>query len=56
VKEVIAFVRESGGIAYAQAAMQRYYEQALAMLNDFPDSPYKESLGNLVRFTIARSK
>ncbi len=56
VKEVIEFVRRSGGIAHAQAAMKRYYEEALAILNEFPASAYKESLTNLVRFTIERTK
>ncbi len=56
VKEVIDFVRGSGGIAYANQAMERYYQQALEMLSDFPESNYKDSLANLVRFTIERSK
>lgn len=56
VKEVIDFVRRSGGISYAQEAMKRYYEKALTMLDAFPASAYKESLANLVRFTIERTK
>ncbi len=56
VKEVIDFVRGSGGIEYAKQVMERYYQQALEMLSDFPESNYKESLANLVRFTIERSK
>jgi len=56
VKEVIEFVRRSGGIAHAQEAMQRYYTNAIEMLGQFPESPYKESLANLVRFTIERTK
>ncbi|HLT74343.1 MAG TPA: polyprenyl synthetase family protein, partial [Ohtaekwangia sp.] len=54
VKEVIAFVRESGGIAYAQQAMQRFHSEALEMLKGFPDSRYKDSLIQLVQFTIDR--
>ncbi len=56
VKEVIDFVRGSGGIEYAKGVMEKYYQQALEMLSDFPESDYKNSLGNLVRFTIERSK
>lgn len=56
VREVIDFVRRSGGIAYAQEVMQRYYAQALVTLEEFPPSAYRESLGNLVRFTIERTK
>ena len=54
VKEVIAFVRESGGIEYAQKAMQRFHSEALEMLKEFPDSRYKDSLIQLVQFTIDR--
>jgi octaprenyl-diphosphate synthase len=56
VKEVIAFVKKSGGIEYAQAAMERFYQQALALLDEFPESRYKQSLGQLVEFTINRVK
>lgn len=56
VKEVIEFVRASNGITYAKQVMERYYKEALAMLSEFPESPYKESLANLVQFTIDRSK
>ena len=56
VKEVIDYVRASGGIEYAKQVMEKYYQQALEMLSDFPESNYKTSLGNLVRFTIERSK
>jgi len=55
VKEVIAFVKKSGGIEYAQAAMSRYHEAALTLIKDFPDSRYKQSLVQLVEFTIART-
>ncbi len=56
VKEVIDFVRKSGGIEYATSVMTRYYQEALAMLQDFPESNYRTSLANLVQFTIERSK
>ena len=56
VKEVIEFVKKSGGIEYAKAAMERYYHQALIFLNDFPESNYKTSLTQLVQFTIQRVK
>jgi octaprenyl-diphosphate synthase len=55
VKEVIAFVKKSGGIEYAHEVMDRYHKDALNILKDFPDSPYKTSLIQLVQFTIDRS-
>jgi len=54
VREVIAFVKRSGGIEYAQRAMDKFYQEALVMLNEFPDSVYRKSLGQLVQFTIER--
>lgn len=54
VKEVIAFVKKSGGIEYATGVMDQYYQKALTILEKFPDSEYKTSLGELVRFTIDR--
>lgn len=56
VREVIDFVRKSGGIEYAQEAMQRFYREALDILKEFPDSSYKVSLANLVQYTIERTK
>jgi len=54
VREVISFVKNSGGIEYARQAMERYYQQALELLKPMPESEYKTSLSQLVRFTIER--
>lgn len=56
VNEVIAFVKDSGGLQYATEVMKKYYQEALAILDQFEDSPYKKSLGELVQFTIERNK
>ncbi len=55
VKEVIQYVKESGGIEYAIQRMNGFHREALAILEDFPDSPYKQSLVDLVQFTIDRA-
>jgi octaprenyl-diphosphate synthase len=55
VKEVIDFVRQSGGIEYSQTVMNRYHQEALVLLNEIPDSNYKRSLIQLVQFTIDRN-
>jgi octaprenyl-diphosphate synthase len=55
VKEVIEFVKRSGGIEYAIVAMNKYHQEAMVMLNQFPENPYKQSLIELVQFTIERS-
>jgi len=54
VKEVIEFVKKSGGIEYAKTAMNRYYQEALNLLTAFPESTYRKSLRDLVQFTIDR--
>ncbi len=56
VSEVIAFVKESGGLRYAQEVMESYVKEALALLNEFADSPHRRSLEQLVQYTIERSK
>ena len=56
VHEVIEFVKASGGIEYAQKVMEKYYDEALDILQSLKDSAYKNSLNSLVQFTILREK
>lgn len=55
VKEVIEYVKRSGGIEYAVETMQKFHRDALAILDSFPDSAYRRSLAQLVQFTIERN-
>lgn len=54
VKEVIEFVKKNQGIEYTSAKMKEYHEKALAILNEYPNSPYKESLTSMVNYVIER--
>jgi octaprenyl-diphosphate synthase len=54
VKEVIDFVKQSGGIAYAKEQMNRFYQDSLRMVNALPESVFRTSLAQLVQFTIER--
>jgi len=56
VKEVIEFVKESGGIEYTIEKMKEYQAKATEILNVYPDSPYKESLLTMVNYVIDREK
>ena len=56
VKEIIEFVKNSGGIQYAKTIMEKYYKEALEVLDTFEESVYKTSLAQLVQFTIEREK
>ena len=54
VKEVIAFVKDNGGIDYAIEKMQDYQQKALDILETYPDSQYKNSLVEMVNYVIER--
>jgi octaprenyl-diphosphate synthase len=56
VGEVIDFVKDSGGIEYADKVMGEYVKEALEILEEFPSSAYRDSLKQMVEFTISRNK
>lgn len=56
VKEVIEFVRASGGLEYTQKVMYQYREEAFELLYQFPESEIRQSLKDLVTFVTDRKK
>ncbi|MCX2838027.1 polyprenyl synthetase family protein [Salinimicrobium sp. MT39] len=56
VREVIDFVKEKGGLEYAVSKMQAFQQEALTMLEEYPPSPYKDSLILMVNYVIERKK
>ncbi|MGI0106806.1 polyprenyl synthetase family protein [Salinimicrobium sp. WS361] len=56
VREVIDFVKEKGGLEYAVSKMQAFQQEALNMLEEYPPSPYKDSLILMVNYVIERKK
>lgn len=56
VREVIEFVRNSGGLAYAREQMLRYRDEAFQILYEFPDSDARTALQNLVNYVVERKK
>jgi octaprenyl-diphosphate synthase len=56
VKYLVSRVIELGGIDYARTKMESLRDEALDMLNHFPKSDSRDSLENLVHFTINRKK
>ena len=56
VKEVISFVKEKGGLDYAVYKMISYQKEALKIISEYPDSPYKSSLIAMVNYVIERKK
>lgn len=56
INEVIEFVRSSGGLDYAQKAMLDFRQEAFDILEDFPNTDYKESMKELVYYITDRKK
>jgi len=56
VKEVIAFVKNNGGLDYAITKMKQFQEEALLLLKNYPESPYRNSLELMVNYVIDRKK
>ena len=54
VKEVISFVKNQGGIEYTISKMNEYKNKALSILEQFPDSPYKNSLKTMIDYVVER--
>lgn len=53
---IIEEVVRSGGIQYAQEKMFEYRDKALEILGEFPETPVRQSLEDLVRYTTDRKK
>jgi len=56
VKEVIAFVKEKGGLEYAETKMHEFKDRALDILRPYPESPYKEALDLMLNYVVERKK
>ena len=56
VKEVIQFVKDKNGLAYAEQKMVQFQQEALQLLHNFPSSEYKDSLTLMVNYVIERKK
>jgi len=56
VKEVIAFVKNNGGLDYAVAKMKQFQKEALLLLSGYPESEFKSSLILMVNYVIDRKK
>ena len=56
VAEVIAFVKNNNGLHYAEQKMIEFQQEALLLLQNFPNSEYKSSLELMVNYVIERKK
>jgi octaprenyl-diphosphate synthase len=55
VREVIAFVKDYGGLEYAEKAMFSYQEQAITLLKEFEPSETRTAFESLVFFVTKRN-
>lgn len=56
VREVIDFVKKNNGLKYAVSKMEAFKDEALLLLNTYPDSEFKASLILMVNYVIDRKK
>ena len=54
VKELIEFVKSSGGLEYAVEVMKDFQQKAKNILNEFPDSEARKSLHIMLDYVIQR--
>jgi octaprenyl-diphosphate synthase len=53
-RDIVNFIERHGGVAYALQTATRFTEEAVTLLEPYQDSPFKNSLINLVRFITSR--
>ena len=54
VKEVINFVKENGGLVYAENKMNEYKNEALKSLKKFEKNKYRDALELTLNYIISR--
>lgn len=54
VNQLVDHVKEVGGLAYASEVMYRYRDEALELLHAYPQSPSRDSLEQLINYTVER--
>ena len=55
ISELTELVDASGGFEYANQKIDEFSNQAIDILGEYPDSPYKQSLTDLVSFNSHRN-
>ena len=56
VQELIQYVKETGGLDYTEKIMMQYVASAKETLHVFPESEARNSLEQLIDFTVSRKK
>lgn len=56
IQKVIEFVKNAGGVEYAQNKMNEFKQKAFSILNEYPNSDIKLALNKLISYTTERKK
>ncbi len=56
IKEIVQFVKDKGGIEYTEKIMLEYGDRAMDTILKYPDSEARDSLIELVKYTVNRKK
>ena len=56
VAELVRLVNEKGGIDYATEVLNKYYIEAIKLLNEFPASEVKDALALYIEYLLNRNK
>lgn len=56
IGQVVDFVKENGGLEFAESKMTEFKDKAEKVLLSYPESESRQGLLDLVRFTIERNK
>ncbi|WP_418512820.1 polyprenyl synthetase family protein [Corallibacter sp.] len=56
VAQVVAFVKQHGGLEYAISKMKTFQSEALQLLQKYPESEYRSALELMVNYVIDRKK
>ncbi|MEO6149522.1 MAG: polyprenyl synthetase family protein, partial [Mucilaginibacter sp.] len=54
--QIINYVKQAGGLQYAETQMKKYQAEAFEILNTFPEGDARTGLEQLVLFTTERNK
>ncbi len=56
IDAIIGFVKQTGGLTYAETQMKKYREEAFEILNTLPAGDARQGLEQLVNFTTERNR
>ncbi|MBE9584664.1 polyprenyl synthetase family protein [Mucilaginibacter sp. JRF] len=56
IMQIINFVKQTGGLEYAETQMKKYQDRAFDILRTFPEGDARTGLEQLVRYTTERNK